>query len=141
MSLRKRLIAGFWATMLGPFVTLLVQLLGVPLFLHFWGARLYGEWLILSAIPAYLAISDLGFGSVAGNDMAIRIAVGDRRGALETFQSTWVIVIALSLVVGLSACGLILVAPLVSWLQIVIIPSGQARLLMILLSVYSLGVL
>ncbi len=141
MSSRKRLIAGFWATALGPFVTMLVQLVSVPLFLHFWGSHLYGEWLIISAVPMYLSISDIGFGSVAGNDMAMRISAGDRPGALETFQSTWLLVAAISIIIAAAASFCIYLTPLPSWLQIRTIPVDQARLVLLLLSIYSLSVL
>lgn len=141
MSSRKRLIAGFWATALGPFVTLLVQVVSVPLFLRYWGSHLYGEWLIVSAVPAYLSVSDMGFGSVAGNDMAMRIAAGDRNGAIETFQSTWLLVMCCSLGIGAIACAFIFTTPLTSWLQIRTLRTNEARWLLVLLSMYSLGVL
>jgi O-antigen/teichoic acid export membrane protein len=141
MSSRKRLIAGFWATALGPLVTLLVQVVSVPLFLHYWGSHLYGEWLIMSAVPMYLSISDMGFGSVAGNDMAIRIAAHDYTGALETFQSTWVLVTVLSLAVGTIAIGCICVTPLATSLQMHTLSLWDTRLCLIMLSIYSLGVL
>ena len=141
MSSRKRLIAGFWATALGPFVTLLVQLVSVPLFLRHWGTHLYGEWLIMSALPMYLSISDMGFGSVAGNDMTLRVAVNDYPGALETFQSTWVLLAGISIAVGMTALAFILTTPLASWLQIQPLSLREVRLILILLSLYSLGVL
>ena len=96
---RQRFIHGLGATALGPIVTILVQVIGVPIFLHAWGLKLYGEWLVLSAIPSYLAFSDVGFGNVAANDMTMRVASGDRRGALETFQSTWLFISFTSLTV------------------------------------------
>jgi len=80
-SVRRRLVRGFGASAMGPVVTALVQLVSVPVFLRFWGAHLYGEWMVLSAIPTYLSLSDTGFGSVAGDDMTMRVARGDRAGA------------------------------------------------------------
>src|SRR5260370_29677298 len=91
-TVRGRLIRGFGATALGPVVTAIVQIVSVPVFLHFWGVKLYGEWLILSAIPTYLMLSDMGFGSVAGNDMTMWLPSRDRDGGLETFQSPWVLI-------------------------------------------------
>ncbi|MGD9984132.1 MAG: hypothetical protein AB7S51_08220 [Porticoccaceae bacterium] len=38
---------------------------------------MYGEWLMLFAIPAYLPMTDLGFTQPAANDMTAR---GDRAG-------------------------------------------------------------
>jgi len=141
MSSRRRLIAGFWATALGPFVTLLVQILNVPLFLRYWGPRMYGEWLILSAIPMYLSISDMGFGSVAGNDMAMRVARGDRAGAVETFQSTSALVLFISVLVGLLAAAVIFLMDPQQMLGIRQISLYEARIVLSILCCYSLGVL
>ncbi len=104
-TVRGRLIRGFGAMALFPVVTAIMQIVSVPVFLHFWGAKLYGEWLILSAIPTYLILSDMGFGSVAGNDMTMRVAAGDRESALETFQSTWALILMTSAVVEISILG------------------------------------
>jgi O-antigen/teichoic acid export membrane protein len=141
MSSRRRLIAGFWATALGPFVTLLVQVLNVPLFLRYWGPHMYGEWLILSAIPMYLSISDMGFGSVAGNDMAMRVARGDREGAVETFQSTSALVLIISIFVGLIAGAILLWMDPHRMFGIREISSSDARIVLCILCIYSLGVL
>jgi hypothetical protein len=59
----RRLLRGLGANAYGQFVTVIVQLVGVPILLHAWGAQLYGEWLILFAIPAYLAMTDLSHGA------------------------------------------------------------------------------
>src|SRR5216684_7073450 len=117
-TVRGRLIRGLGATALGSVVTAIVQIVSVPVFLHFWGVKLYGEWLILSAIPTYLMLSDMGFGSVAGNDMTMRVAAGDREGALETFQSTWVLITGTSLLVVFTVLGLIWFLPLTRWLNL-----------------------
>lgn len=137
-SVRQRLLRGLGATALGPVVTMFVQVVSVPVFLHFWGTRLYGEWLILSALPAYLALSDLGFGSVAGNDMTMRVAAGDRKGALVSFQSTWVLVTSLSMLFAVIVVGAALALPLRNWLNITLMSPRDVRVTLILLSLYSL---
>ena len=71
----RKISSGFGATAIGPMVTILAQIISVPVFLRSWGPRLYGEWLILSAIPTHIAFSDRsGFGNVAANDMTMRVA-------------------------------------------------------------------
>jgi O-antigen/teichoic acid export membrane protein len=100
---RRRLILGFisnWVAKLGYTV---IQLVQVPFFLHFWSVPLYGEWMIVTAVPSYLAFSNIGFGSVAGNDMTMSVARGDRESALRVFQSCWwliVLILCLSGAVG-----------------------------------------
>ena len=112
MTLKRRLVSAFGASVLGPVVTVFVQLINVPVMLHYWGAHLYGEWLILSTIPAYLILTDLGFGNVAGSDMTMRVHRGDREGALETFQSIAVMVLLVSVILGVLLSAVIFVLPI-----------------------------
>ena len=137
-TVRGRLIRGFGATALSPVVTAIVQVVSVPVFLHVWGAKLYGEWLIISAIPTYLALSDVGFGGVAGNDMTMRVAAGDRDGALETYQSTRVLMSITSLLAGIALFGIIWLLPLTRWLNLSSMAISEARIALSLLSVYAL---
>lgn len=109
MSTKSRILHGLYATGFGQIVTLLVQLAGVPLFLYFWGVEKYGEWLILSAIPAYLAMSDFGFASVAGNDMTVSVAQGRKDATVQTFQSTFVVILVAGAISGLAATAIVLV--------------------------------
>jgi O-antigen/teichoic acid export membrane protein len=141
MSVRNRLIAGFGAAALGPFITALVQVVSVPVFLHSWGPALYGQWLVLSAIPAYLSMTDMGFGSVGGNDMAMRVASSDKDGALGTFQSTWLLVTGISVLIGACAFGILFSVPITNWLQLNSLGLWGTRSVLFWLSVYSLGTL
>src|SRR5260370_24767798 len=84
---RGRLIRGFGATALGPVVTAIIQLGTVPLLLHAWGAAKYGDWLLLSAVPSYLGLSDMGFGTASRTDMTIPVASWCRSGPLRHCQS------------------------------------------------------
>lgn len=86
-SIRARLLKGLGANVFGQVSSAAIQLCGVPILLHYWGARLYGEWLILFAVPAYLSMTDLGFSQSAANDMTARLARGEREETLEVFQS------------------------------------------------------
>ncbi len=88
-STKRRLVLGFLSNWVSKLAGTIVQLVQVPVFLHFWGVPLYGEWMIVTAVPSYLQISNFGFGSVAGNEMAMMAARGDREGALRVFQSCW----------------------------------------------------
>jgi O-antigen/teichoic acid export membrane protein len=99
---------------------------------------MYGEWIMLTAIPSYLSLTDMGFGSVAGNDMAMRVAAADRKGAVETFQSTLLLLLVMSLVAALIVAPLLWGAPLDKWLHITSLDSAQTRLIVALLSIYSL---
>jgi O-antigen/teichoic acid export membrane protein len=137
-TIRDRFIRGFGATALGPFVTILAQVISVPVFLHSWGPKLYGEWLVLSAIPSYIAFSDVGFGNVAANDMTMRVTAGDRDGALETFQSTWVLMSCTSLLVVLCFIAGAWILPLTRWLNLSTITPATTREILTFFCIYSL---
>jgi O-antigen/teichoic acid export membrane protein len=135
-GLRRRLMSGFGATALTPVVTALVQLGSVPILLNAWGAAKYGDWLLLSAIPSYLALSDLGFGSASGSDMSMRVAAGDREGALQTFQSSWVLVTSVSLAALFFAFISVWWVPWQPLLRLSSVSNFQAATIMIVLGAY-----
>lgn len=108
----SRIFRALGANTFSQAVTVGTQLLAIPIFLTFWTLEQYGSWLILSAIPAYLALSDVGFGVVAGNEMAMRLGANDKAGAIRIYQSAWLLSAGLPGVV----CGGFLVVLLVGWL-------------------------
>ena len=115
---RSRLMRGFAAQGFAQAINLIIQIGSVPLFIHFWGKIQYGEWLILSTVPSYFALSDLGFANAAGTEMTLRVARGDREGALKVFQSAWLLVTGVSLLVTLTMLGAAHWLPLERWLHI-----------------------
>ena len=137
-SVRARVMRGVGAASMGPIGTMLIQVIAVPIYLHYWGARLYGEWLIISAVPIYLGLVDLGFGNVSGNDMTIRVAAGDRRGALKVYATTCLTTGALVSVVALTLSATLWFLPLNHWLNLSLIPARQTAAAMLLLSFYML---
>ena len=114
----------------------MIQLGSVPLLLHAWGAARYGDWLLLSAIPIYLSLSDLGFGDASGSDMAMRVAANDRAGALRTFQSSWVLVTAVSFSILLMASLAVLSVPWQAWLKLSSVSSSQAAEIILVLAAW-----
>ena len=86
-AVRRRLAAGFGVNIFSRGVATLIQVLSVPIFLRHWGIDLYGEWLLLNSVPSYFALSDVGFGSTAGNEMTMLMAAGRQDEALDVFQS------------------------------------------------------
>jgi O-antigen/teichoic acid export membrane protein len=135
---RRRLFRGLGATALQPVVAAIIQLSTVPLLLHAWGAAKYGDWLILSAIPSYLSLTDLGFGDASGSDMTMRVAAGDRKGASETFQSSWVLLTVVSLLVGLLATFLIWRVPWHRWVKLSSLTDFQASAVVLIFGAYLL---
>lgn len=114
----QRLRRGLGAQGFGQAVNLFVRLAEVPLFLAFWGAERYGEWLMVAAVPSYLAMADGGFTGTTQREMTMRMGAGDRPGALAAFQSTWVLLLILSAVLlGLTFLAVTLL-PFDHWLKL-----------------------
>ena len=135
-SLLRRISRGLGATALGYGFTLFAQVVSVPLFLKFWGVQLYGEWLVLSTVPGYFAMSDVGFSSVASNQMTMQVADGDYEGALTTFQSTWVFISVLTaffLIVGVTVVWLL---PVERWINLSRLAHSDAATIITLLLLY-----
>ncbi|MEO6982159.1 MAG: lipopolysaccharide biosynthesis protein [Edaphobacter sp.] len=106
-STKRRLVLGFVSNWISKLASTIIQLVQVPVFLHFWTVPLYGEWMVVNSIPAYLSFSNIGFGSVAGNEMTMLVAREDRAGALRVFQSCWwLIAIICTAVIALMSAGL-----------------------------------
>jgi O-antigen/teichoic acid export membrane protein len=110
-STKRRLMLGFISNWISKLAGTIIQLVRVPVFLHFWSVPLYGEWLIISSIPDYLAFSNIGFGSVAGAEMTMMEARGERESALRVFQSCWWLITILLGVAGVILTTSLLLVP------------------------------
>jgi O-antigen/teichoic acid export membrane protein len=95
---RQRLIRAVQGQVASHVVRVIVQVGTVSALTAAWGLNLFGDWLILSAIPIYLTFSETGLFAAASNEMIMRVARDDRDGARSVFQATSL------------AAGLILVA-------------------------------
>ena len=126
-ALISRLTKGLGAQGYSQAVQIFIRLAEVPLLLGFWGTRLYGEWLMLAAIPAYLVIADGGFAGVASREISMRSGAGDRRGALALFQSTWLLLLLVSLGLGLLAFIAVRVVPLTEWLGLKVMDPATVK--------------
>jgi O-antigen/teichoic acid export membrane protein len=132
-ALLSRLTKGLGAQGYSQVVQIFIRLAEVPLLLGFWGTRLYGEWLMLAAIPAYFAIADGGFAGVASREMCMRSGAGDRSGALSIFQSTWPLLLIFSLCIGSLALVAVMNVPLHEWLGFKVMDSNTTKLVTLLL--------
>lgn len=62
-----RIIGSSGAGLLGQFVNVVHKLLLPPMFLDSWGVGIYGDWLLVSSITAYIALADIGGGLYISN--------------------------------------------------------------------------
>jgi O-antigen/teichoic acid export membrane protein len=94
----KRLCKGVGANFLGQLINIASRFLLVPLFLLAWGANIYGEWLLLSSMVAYLTLTDMGGATYIGNRMTQAFAHQDH----ELFRKILHTGLALFLIIPLA---------------------------------------
>ena len=94
----RRFLKNFTANSIGTLITVCGQLFSIPLFLHLWNKQLYGEWLVMTAVPNLLWSLEGGLGVLAASRMTLSAAAKDWRGANEIFQTTVLSQILLSIV-------------------------------------------
>ena len=72
-AVKKNLLANFF----GIGVQLFTQIALIPLFLIFWDINTYSDWIILTAISSFFAMSDIGLNSVTINRFVIKHTEGN----------------------------------------------------------------
>jgi O-antigen/teichoic acid export membrane protein len=127
-----RIVRGLAANIAGTALTVIIQLVSVPVLLGAWGVDVYGEWLILSAVPLYLALSDLSFSAVAGNSMTMLVAAGKREEAAALGRQVWSLVTVLT---GATVLGAIAIAIVFGEVfgRGAAIPGSEARIVLVAL--------
>lgn len=115
--------------------TIISQLAGVLILLHSWGGQLYGEWLVLSAIPIYLSLVNLGYASSIANDMTTRIAHDDQEGTLVAFHSLIALISVTALAAAVIAGIALIIFPVAGWLHLAGLSASSVRWVLILLAI------
>jgi len=134
MTRKRRLALAGGANALNLVARVAQQLLLVPILLSAWSPALYGEWLLLSAIPVYLSLSDMGFVTAGSNELTRRAQDGVNED-VKTFFCDYISVYAVfSFVLAVLFAFLAWVLPLPRWLELEVISPAEARTAFILLA-------
>ena len=107
MKLKAALIRNSLASGWGKISTVLFRLIQVPVLLSFLGVEDYGRWLVLYSFPSWISLANLGFGSVASNEMSMASAAGNIDKAKTVYSTT------LALVAAIFVAGFVLVTGIV----------------------------
>jgi len=96
MSAKRRLATNTLVNFVALGLNAIIQLAQVAVLTSVWSLERYGAWILLSTIPAYFALTDLGFSAAAQSDMTMSLARGDLARARATYQSTWALMVLVS---------------------------------------------
>lgn len=107
----RRIISSVGANSYAQATTIGMQLLSLPAFLTRWDLATYGQWLTLSALPAYIALADVGMVTAAANRMTMLVARGEQAEANRVFQSTMAFVLLACAAAALVVLGCIWLVP------------------------------
>lgn len=110
-ALLNRVIAAMGAGAFGQAVIIIIQVFSLPLFLKRWDTATYGTWLLLSAMPSYLSMTDVGMVATAGNRMTMAMGRGDKAEANRLFHSSFVFVVVMTAAAMLLCVPIALLAP------------------------------
>lgn len=133
-TVRGRIAAALRANIFGRGLATAVQLVSPAVFLWCWSVDLYGEWLLLTALPAALGASDLGFCTAAANDLTMRATRGDTDGARSVFQHILGLVLITGGILIAVVLGLVLSVDVASQLGLAAITGDEARLILVILT-------
>jgi O-antigen/teichoic acid export membrane protein len=106
MSVKESIIKNGVASLVQKGIKVAEQLLLIPFFIHYWGAAYYGEWITLTIIPSFLALSEFGFGTATANSFLIKYAAGEKKAAADIAKTgvqimSWLILISIFLSIGI----------------------------------------
>ena len=132
----RRVLHAANAIILGNLIARAGGLILVPLFLRYWSAARYGEYLALFAAVSYLASLDIGMQGAAVN----RLTQAYARKNLDEYRSVQhtalAFFIALAAAVSVCVAGLAWCLPVAHWIGLSLTPPATASIAVILLTIY-----
>jgi len=123
----KRIAKMLAALGTGMGLNLVVQLLLPPAFLHYYGIRRYGEWLVLSATVNYLSTLNFGVTTYASNQLTML----RKRGEMDEYrrlQSSTLAMILFMIGAGLIIISSVFFLPLTTLLHLSTMSRTEATL-------------
>ena len=132
-TVRNRLLKSTGAGGLSLAARLMEQFLLVPVLLAAWSVELFGEWMLIAAIPVYIALLDFGVVQSGSNELARRASEQDETGVRRFFADYSSAFLLWSTLLFLLLAGLVLAAPVAQWLDLQQIGGSEAQAIFVLL--------
>lgn len=74
LEIFKRSLSYLFAILGQKAITTLIHLIKHPIFIFYLGTSMYGEWLLLMSLPAFLSLYEVGFSTAAINSISMAYA-------------------------------------------------------------------
>lgn len=107
----KRMVAGTAVTYLNTGISLLSNLILVPMYLYYLGKETYGLWLVVLSIVSYLGFSNFGVAQSVSNFVASANAKQDYKGIRAIVATGFWLYVMIVLLAIIFVFGLVLLAP------------------------------
>ena len=117
IEIATRVGLGSLGVLIGQIINIFGQILVVPLFLWAWGAQLYGEWLVLFAVVAYLSLLDFGMQMYVVNRLNQCYSVKQLNDYTRILHSALTLYLSVAVVAGCLIAIAVYVAPIGQWLN------------------------
>ncbi|EAS84768.1 lipopolysaccharide biosynthesis protein [Candidatus Pelagibacter communis] len=88
MIILNRILKGTSENVVDRFINIIIKFIEPIIFLNLATIEVYGIWLIIFSLPAYIMISDLGFSTVGQNQINMNIKVNKFDLAQKNFLNT-----------------------------------------------------
>jgi len=129
----KRVAHAFLAFFFGQGLGIAAALLLVPLYLHVWSPALYGEWLALYSVVAYLSSFDLGVQTYAINRLTQAYARGDLQEYRRVQHTAFAFYFCLALLGSAALAAIGCWAPIRLWFHLSLTGQHSVALIVLLL--------
>lgn len=133
-GIRRRILGAVGAEALGQVLNLGIRIMLVPLFLTSWGAQIYGEWVVLTALAAWFGLGDFGGQLYFVNRMTTAWSAG-RREEFQTVLSTGMLMFISSSAAIFCCVAFALIWPgWLSWFGVKAVPPQLARMVLMFMA-------
>lgn len=122
------------ADALGQVLNVGIRLMLVPLYLSTWGAKSYGEWLILTAIAAWFGLGDLGGQLYFINRLTNEWVTGKLEQFQRTYSTGLLLFLGSSTILFMGVLVAVSYLPIADWLAIKSVNQTSVKIILLLMA-------
>jgi O-antigen/teichoic acid export membrane protein len=138
MSSYQRLFKSGTANATSLVVRIVQQLLLVTVLVSVWPTELYGEWLVVSAIPIFLSLADFGFVLAGSNELSRRATSENEKSVIDFYTIYSVYIQRWSLLIAFILGVFAFTLPLKAWMSLQVMAATEVSSIFLLLSLGAL---